>query len=270
MSKRTNRSLKRIIAGISPSKLKEIYIALRVFCDPIPQIMLYLGITQLPSSRIVKLRGGCKIQIDTPDDLISIWGCWIRQDYPVWGNEKVIIDAGANIGAFSLFAANKNRNANILAIEPVSGTFEKLQHNVRVNLLDSRITWTKVGVAANDGEQIIYLGNAGTYSSSYQAQTDRTETIKTKSLQHIIEDFADGNEIDLLKMDCEGAEMDALLGANTDTLRCCKRIVIEYHTFSGFSITDVTSHLVAAGFYNKNIEHFQGLDCGLAHYIRNT
>lgn len=259
-----------MISGVSLTKFREILVALRVFEDPIPQITLYLGITTLSTPRKVKLRGGCEIQIDTPDDLISIWGCWIRQDYPVQGNEKVIIDAGANVGAFSLFAASKSKNSKILAIEPVTGTYQKLVQNVRANGLADKISCAKWGVAAKEGEHIIYLGNAGTYSSFYHAQTEQTEIVITKSLEHVINDFVKQGEIDLLKMDCEGAEMDALLGAERNVLQRCRRIVIEYHTFSGFSIDDVTHHLVEAGFSRKKIEHFQGLDCGLAHYVRDT
>jgi len=269
MSKRTNRSLKRIIANISLHKLKEISIAFRVFQNPVPQILLYLGITRFSSPYIVNLRNGYKIQIDSPDDLVSVWGCWIRQDYPVYGDEKVIIDAGANIGAFSLFAASKSRNAQILAIEPVTNTFEKLNQNIRASTSDKRINCAKYGIASNSGEQTIYLGSAGTYSSFYENQTNQTEIVITKTLHQVFQEIGNDQEIDLLKMDCEGAEMDSLLGAAASTLGRCKRIVMEYHTFAGFNINDVTQHLGDAGFSNTKLEHFQGLNCGLAYYVRN-
>src|SRR5215472_15515658 len=46
-----------------------------------------------------------------------------------------VLDVGANIGVFTLFAAK--HGAQVYAFEPVPPTFEVLQHNLRLHRLDS-------------------------------------------------------------------------------------------------------------------------------------
>ena len=47
----------------------------------------------------------------------------------------IVLDVGANIGVFTLFAAKQG--AQVYAYEPVPPTFEVLQHNIRLHRLDS-------------------------------------------------------------------------------------------------------------------------------------
>ncbi|HUS57466.1 MAG TPA: FkbM family methyltransferase, partial [Planctomycetota bacterium] len=55
---------------------------------------------------------------------------------------------------------------------------------------------------------------------------------------------------DLLKLDCEGAEYDALLGAPRALLERIGRIVMEYHPMPNAAQTAdaLAAHLRAAGF----------------------
>jgi hypothetical protein len=51
---------------------------------------------------------------------------------------------------------------------------------------------------------------------------------------------------DLLKLDCEGAEFDALLSADDETLRRAQRIILEFHRIVG-SPDVIVDRLEAAG-----------------------
>jgi FkbM family methyltransferase len=213
------------------------------------------------------MKNGYKIKIHSPNDMTSIWESWVRQDYPVSGGENVIIDAGANIGAFSLFAACKAPKATIFSIEPVEGTFTNLCHNVDINTFAHKIKTLHYGVADKIGQQEIFVCPVGTYSSSYHKVSGETETINVKSLEAILQDIGEPDVIDLLKLDCEGAEMYALLGANFDTLTRFERIVMEYHEFSNLEICDVTNHLLRAGF--RKLKHRSDSKIhGLVSYVK--
>src|SRR2546427_1034281 len=52
----------------------------------------------------------------------------------------VFVDVGANIGAYSLIAAQLYPEVRILAIEPSAPTFASLCHNIWINRLHERIT----------------------------------------------------------------------------------------------------------------------------------
>jgi hypothetical protein len=70
--------------------------------------------------------------------------------------------------------------------------------------------------------------------------------------------------VDLLKMDCEGAEMEALSQAGRDTLQRFATILLEFHEFAGIDIVKVSRHLREAGFVQKRLTFDQRGDSGLA------
>jgi FkbM family methyltransferase len=53
--------------------------------------------------------------------------------------KEIIIDAGANIGIFSLYALIKNREARIYSIEADPSTFQILKKNIDSNFLENQI-----------------------------------------------------------------------------------------------------------------------------------
>ena len=55
-----------------------------------------------------------------------------------------------------------------------------------------------------------------------------------------------GSGCDLLKLDCEGAEFEALLAADDDTLLRAQRIILEFHRIAG-SPEMIVDRLEAAG-----------------------
>jgi hypothetical protein len=65
--------------------------------------------------------------------------------------------------------------------------------------------------------------------------------------------------IDLLKLDCEGAEYDILIGSDPAVLEKIDRIVMEYHDgITGFTHTDLVNFLTEHGYQVnawKNFAH---------------
>jgi FkbM family methyltransferase len=187
----------------------------------------------------------------------------------VYGTEKFIIDADANIGAFSTYAFFKcNPTTKIFALEPVKDTYERLEKTINDNHLENGIATRNYGVGSISQEKAIFISSVGTYSSSYFKASENTEVIIIHNLKEVLNDIQAPDTVDLLKMDCEGAEMEALLGAEIETLRRFHRIALEYHEFAGFKITDVSNHLSRAGFREEKNIFFPLYKSGPAEYIR--
>lgn len=148
----------------------------------------------------------------------------------------VIVDVGANIGAFSLRAVSLCHKPKIYAFEPYSKNFKMLQKNVELNMLKEPIKTIKKAVTG-DGK-VHYLNVEASRegaSSMYKDSTrnyhekERIETVK-------LADFMEKEKmdcVDLLKLDCEGAEFEILYSLGQKQFDKIKRIVLEYHEYFG-------------------------------------
>jgi FkbM family methyltransferase len=154
-----------------------------------------------------------------------------------------VVDVGANIGVFSLWA--ERLGAEVTAFEPEPRTFASLLTNVA----GKRIAPKQAALAARAVPAV----------RLYLSELDSTRhTLVGKEIEsgEPLRDFVDvptvtladvvGSGCDLLKLDCEGAEFDALLGADDDTLRRAQRIILEYHRIAG-SPEVIVARLEAAG-----------------------
>jgi FkbM family methyltransferase len=151
----------------------------------------------------------------------------------------VVIDCGANIGAFAVLAATKASDVRVLAFEPEPVTYECLRDNVRLNGLDSQIECLRYGLAAEHGDHALLrrddcftMHRVSEGSVSYghsRAAGDAQETVTCVALDEIVAERG-LTRCNLIKMDIEGAEGSALRGAS-DTLRRFrpKLTVAAYH-----------------------------------------
>jgi len=116
--------------------------------------------------------------------------------------EDIVLDIGANVGAFCIRAARRSRR--VLAVEPV--LTEALQENIRTN--DANVTVVSGALGDGGTEQITW--------------GDETVTVTTHTLGEFT-GMAGG--CDFLKCDCEGAEWSIRPG-DLDGVR---RIEMELH-----------------------------------------
>jgi len=265
-----NRVL-RVLRELRPSRLREVIEARRVLARPWRDTLIYLGLRPVSAAGgEMRFRGGGRLEIERWDDLVTAWGCWVRQDYPVRGDERVILDAGANVGAFSLYAATRAPGAHIHAIEPGTAALAGLRRMVEHNGLAGRITIHGWGIAGTSGERTIYESENTVYSTIYEVAGRQPHTIAVKSLADAVREAGNPDRIDLLKMDCEGAEMEALLAAPRETLARIRRVAIEFHALGGFRIEDVTAHLAGAGLALTACVRHPAYASGFARYDRGV
>ncbi len=154
-----------------------------------------------------------------------------------------VVDVGANIGVFSLWA--ERLGANVTAFEPEPRTFASLVTNVA----GRRISPTQAALAGGSVSSVrLYLSDVdstrntlvGKEIESGKPLRDFVD-VPTVTLAEVV-----GSGCDLLKLDCEGAEFEALRGATDETLRRAQRIILEFHRFAG-SPEAIVDRLEAAG-----------------------
>ena len=82
----------------------------------------------------------------------------------------IVLDVGANIGVFTLFAAKQG--AQVYAYEPVPPTFEVLQYNTRLHHLESVAHPRNIGISDRVEERLVFHYPSCSVCDSWTAQDD--------------------------------------------------------------------------------------------------
>ena len=196
-----------------------------------------------------RMRGGGLVRCRIVDagGLLSVN---VDREYDIpgfdWASTHTIVDIGAHVGTFTVWAAMRAPGARVLAVEPNPETFPLLERNIRDNGLHGRVTaiHAAVGAAPGTGTLELVEHSLGTRL----ARTDdgaikvRIETVPALLAQAAMDD------VDLLKIDCEGMEYEALAAMGPGQLSQVKVVACEYHPEPDHDVTELDSILAAAGF----------------------
>jgi|HigsolmetaAR202D_1030399.scaffolds.fasta_scaffold18160_2 FkbM family methyltransferase len=124
------------------------------------------------------------------------------------GRPPVILDLGANIGLFSVWAQNRWPGARIKAVEPLERNVRQLRRQLELTLQPG--TWEVVAAAATtaDGEVTFVLDDGDTFAEGRIAEDaghgGNALTVPARDVFKLAEG------VDLLKIDIEGAEWPIL------------------------------------------------------------
>jgi FkbM family methyltransferase len=138
-----------------------------------------------------------------------------------------IVDIGAHIGLFSLFAARKLRAKRIVSVEPDYVNFELLSKNISTNRVRNA-SLVRAALAGESGVRRFFANSWNTGGHSLYSRTGSSQLVSTTSLADLFRTFGI-SECSLLKLDCEGAEMEILDSAPDELLRGVSAIALEYH-----------------------------------------
>jgi FkbM family methyltransferase len=189
----------------------------------------YLGLAGLTYPRTFSTRTGASLRLETFHDLVTAWIIFFRREYRVDPKARFIVDAGANIGAFSLYAALHARDARVLALEPFPSTAARLRSTIETNGLASRVSMRPWALSGADGTKRMLDGDGP--SQSRGTMDDGASdglAVEGVSLATLFE-REKIERVDLLKMDIEGAEHDVLMSAPTEILQRVGTLALEYH-----------------------------------------
>lgn len=134
-----------------------------------------------------------------------------------------VLDLGANVGVFSVWAAQKG--ATVVALECCAESYALLQANVAASGLD-RITTRNAAVGPSDGTcEATFLGDTDAHKS--YATPGQGGTIM-QSLDRLAEE-AGPKGFDVVKVDVEGMEWEMFASASRQAMERFGYITIEFH-----------------------------------------
>ena len=170
-----------------------------------------------------------KIRVNSTD-LMALTHVWMIQEYSNSGfdinDSDIVIDIGAHIGLFALFASQFCKQGKIFCFEPIKENYELLVENINSNKIKNIIPFN-FAVSKESDSVKIFLNDDYSGHSMF-LETNNFVIVKSKSLLDI---FSENNiqECNFLKLDCEGAEYDIINSLPSDFLNKIKKSVIEYH-----------------------------------------
>jgi FkbM family methyltransferase len=166
--------------------------------------------------------------VDTRDSLLAPWllmdGLW-EAHVTGWLHDilrpgQVFVDAGANIGYFTLLGARLvGRSGRVVAVEAHSGLFDLLRRNVVMNghrdvvILWPRAAWSEPA-RLKFHQRVNYAANSslGTVATSDLADLGDSEDVVEVEAVPLDELLAGLERVDVMKVDVEGAEVHAFAG----------------------------------------------------------
>lgn len=131
---------------------------------------------------------------------------------------NTIFDVGANVGLYSLLAATVNPTSTIYAFEPTASIQAEFETNLQLNGIQNvQIESFAVGSTSASGFLHRSEGPTGDNEGTNYVTAGKLRESDTKIQMVSLDDFCRERgieRIDLLKMDIEGGEYDALIGAS--------------------------------------------------------
>jgi FkbM family methyltransferase len=224
----------------------------------------------------------CKLRSAFFLDAVQVGGHHICLSYPEWDVERTeaecrhlfwddpygleqlptalssVVDVGANIGFFSLLAKHRFPRATIHAYEPNAQLQPMVRHNTEV----LGVVLHQEGIGGKAGfADLVTDGNTLTSTTTEKETGDILIVPLSVAVQRA------GGVIDLLKMDCEGAEWQTF--GDEAGWRCVKHLAMEYHLVPGTERTlpNLVAKLNGLGFAIQQLREASNPLVGLIHAV---
>ncbi len=174
-----------------------------------------------------------------------------------------ILDGGAYLGWVTLQAARAAGPAGrVISVEPHPGTATLLERNARDNGLAGRVEVVRAALGATSGTAAFHLSGAGDTSSLHN---------RVGEVESLDVDVRTGDEllgpdglVDVVKLDLEGGELDALRGLERAIRRSRDRLTLFVECYpamlegAGTSPAELVAWIHAAGFEVRWIDEEGG------------
>jgi len=197
-----------------------------------PAFMYHYALGFVPA-RVYRFRNGAALKIGRGVDHVPIIEVFLRRHYGTPPDDAVIVDLGASIGVFSIFAVATTRNARVYAYEPMPDFYRLMQENIQLNGQAEAIKCFNYAVAHEATDRELFIGGTNFCFPTLIApegahSAARTQRVHCTTLAAIL-DANQLAQVDLLKMDIEGAEYEILYHTPSAYFARIKEIRMEYH-----------------------------------------
>ena len=146
------------------------------------------------------------------------------------GRMPLIIDAGANIGASSLYFSERYGKSRVVALEPEATNFKMLSINSKDR---SNVLCLRAALSSSDGEMIVVDPGQGEWgfravSGDEAAQGRFIEKVPAISVNKILKDAGEECAPFIVKIDIEGGEGE-VFSKNIEWVDKFPILIIELH-----------------------------------------
>ena len=217
-------------------------------------VLFRLGLHRSTGSILV-LRDGTQYAVRSLMDAWIVKETNLDRDYERHGatieDGWNVVDVGAGLGDFTVYAAQRTPHGRVFAYEPAPGSVSLLERNLALNAI-SNVQVFPHAVSARAGT--LHLDVSGNEAVRYRTTGNSSDngariTVQSVPLADVLAMLPRG-VCDYLKMDCEGAEYDILLNLDDIVMRKIKRVCLEYHLFvTQYSQVDLVDFFENKGWY---------------------
>jgi len=191
----------------------------------------------------IDLKMGFSITSPMEEPLVHAFeDIWINRCFTPEGFEiksgDTVVDVGANLGVFSVWAATRAQGVRVISLEPSRRMFSLLIQNLSRNDL-CQVGAVQAACGGETGKAILY-----SYGSEYSYGPEEGNSLYPRKIRGkvfcpqdqvevlTLNDVFRRHQVDvcnLLKLNCEGSEYEILLKASQETLRQVMKISMIYH-----------------------------------------
>ncbi|MFP4403805.1 MAG: FkbM family methyltransferase [Candidatus Woesearchaeota archaeon] len=183
---------------------------------------------------------------------------FLFEEYPlkVSKKEMIIIDVGAHIGFFTLYAKRLFPNSTIYSFEPDKQNFSYLNKNLNLNKIKG-VKSFNLAVSNSDNKIDFYLSEHNVGHSTHKTKDSKKISIDSISFTSIIKENKI-NWVDILKVDIEGGEYDLFYNLNKNVLKKVNLILLEWHNLDKDKNNwkELKKYLISKGFKVRKYKNY--------------
>jgi FkbM family methyltransferase len=213
-------------AAINPLKLFAFFRAVFLIQEPISFLRGYLWFktsNNHDSNKLIKIKtpvGFLPIRTKSLHDYVTIFEVFCRKDYRLRDSENVIIDVGSNIGISAVYFLSRRPNTHVVCYEPNPANLELLKLNMQS--FQGRFCINNFALGTEDGQFPFQFEDTGRYGSlniSLEKPTNIIQVEVKNILTEILHLKESLKEINLIKIDTEGTELQLIEFLNKSHLK---------------------------------------------------
>jgi FkbM family methyltransferase len=173
---------------------------------------------------------------------------------------QFVVDVGANLGAFVLWINERSPGVRGVAFEPDPVARSFLAKNLRANAING-VTARPDAVGGATGTATLHRSGHGDGISTLHPGSiepgllTNTVEVGIVGFDDLIASL-DGQQIDVLKLDCEGAEHAIVHGSSDASWRDIRHVALEFHPVDGQTADALEATLAGRGFRTLARESF--------------